>query len=304
MLRTLIAGGTGFIGQRMAIKCQNMGHQVTVIGARKRRHSIFDEAGITSKYGNLSKTHFSDIVGCNEFEYVINLSGYIDHRTIAEGGWEIYETHTKSAYNLITGIDANTLKTFIQVGTSDEYGAAHSPQNEASREEPISLYSLAKLSNTHLIQIMARNSKFPGIVVRPFLVYGPGQAQNRLIPFVVHECLQDHSFDTTPGEQLRDFLYVDDFCDGVISLLDKPDLYGRIFNIASGKAVTIKKIIEKVITETGGGKANFGSKPYRTGESMALYADISAITAATGWTPKTSLIDGLRQTISDMKNST
>ena len=110
------------------------------------------------------------------------------------------------------------------------------------------------------------------------------------------------TFDTTPGEQFRDFLYIDDFCKGVISLFDQSDHYSSVFNIASGKGITVRHVIETVIAVAGGGAAIFGGKPYRPGESMALFADISAIKKATGWHPETSLKDGLRFTIDAMKN--
>ena len=134
-------------------------------------------------------------------------------------------------------------------------------------------------------------------MVRPFLVYGPGQSENRLIPSVIKHCLKNECFDTSPGEQLRDFLFVEDFCKGVSGLLGRKDLSGKVFNLASGKPISVKYVIETLIKEIGSGRANFGGREYRVGENMALYADISAISNATGWTPQIPISDGLRRTI-------
>ena len=78
---------------------------------------------------------------------------------------------------------------------------------------------------------------------------------------------------------------------------------GKIFNIASGRPVSIKQVVEKMIKIVGLGNPNFGAVPYRKGESMALYADISAASEILNWTPKTDLNDGLRKTIEYYKNS-
>ena len=302
MTRTLIAGGTGFIGQRLAIMLRDIGHDVVVIGTNERPCPALDSRGVSVHFADLAVTQLGEIIGDTGFDHVINLSGYIDHRPITDGGLDVFESHTRSAVNLINGVNRDQLETFVQIGTSDEYGDTPAPQTEAQREQCVAPYSLAKLANTHLVQLLARNDGFPGVVVRPFLVYGPGQSANRLIPFLIQQCLDNQSFDTSPGEQLRDFLYIDDFCTGVISLLGKQDHYGKIFNIASGEGTPVKRIIETVITQTGGGTANFGGKPYRTGESMALYADITAIRKATGWQPTISLEEGLSRTIASIRD--
>jgi len=302
MPRTLIAGGTGFIGQRLALLLHQMGHDVSVIGTNPRPCPNLESLGIAIHFGDLAQSSLSQISSKTAFDYVVNLSGYIDHRPISDSGWDVFEAHTKSTVNIINALDKDTLRTFVQVGTSDEYGNTKAPQHESHRESCVAPYSLAKLTNTHLVQMLARNQSFPGVVVRPFLVYGPGQSDNRLIPFIIQQCLDNKTFDTTPGEQFRDFIYIDDFCKGVISLFDQSDHYGSVFNVASGKGITVRHVIETVISEAGGGAANFGGKPYRPGESMALFADISAIKKATGWHPETSLKDGLRFTIDAMKN--
>ena len=297
MTRTLIAGGTGFIGQNLALHLHDLGHTIVAIGANRRSCPKLVGRNIKTYFGDLSKTELNTIVDNTSFDYAINLSGYINHEPLNKGGQVIYESHTRCALNLINSLDRKQLRTFVQVGTSDEYGNAEAPQKESQREECLAPYSLAKLTNTHLAQLLFLTESFPSIVVRPFLVYGPGQSENRLIPSVIKHCLKNECFDTSPGEQLRDFLFVEDFCKGVSGLLGRKDLSGKVFNLASGKPISVKYVIETLIKEIGSGRANFGGREYRVGENMALYADISAISNATGWTPQIPISDGLRRTI-------
>ena len=302
MIRTLIAGGTGFIGQNLALHLHDMGHEIVAIGTNQRPCPKLLSRNIKPYFGDLSKTKLNTIIDDTSFDYAINLSGYINHEPLDKGGHVIYETHTKCALNLINSLDRKRLRTFVQVGTSDEYGNAKAPQNESQREECLAPYSLAKLANTHLAQLLFLTESFPSIVVRPFLVYGPGQSSDRLIPSVIKHCLQNEFFDTSPGEQLRDFLFVEDFCKGVSNLLGRKDLCGRVFNLASGNPTSVRQIIETLINEIGAGRANFGGREYRIGENMALFADISAISEATSWKPQTPIVEGLRQTIAAATN--
>jgi UDP-glucose 4-epimerase len=67
--------------------------------------------------------------------------------------------------------------------------------------------------------------------------------------------------------------------------------------VASGRPVTIREVIEKVISIVGGGKPDFGKIPYRKGENMSLYADIGLAKRILGWQPATDIDEGLKRTI-------
>ena len=69
------------------------------------------------------------------FEYVLNLGGYVDHKNFSEGGKEVFETHFNGTLNLVKSINKNTLKCFIQIGSSLEYG------NQKSQQRAYALHS-------------------------------------------------------------------------------------------------------------------------------------------------------------------
>jgi nucleoside-diphosphate-sugar epimerase len=72
---------------------------------------------------------------------------------------------------------------------------------------------------------------------------------------------------------------------------------GHIINIASGMPVSIREMVEKIIRLTNGGKPLWGTYPYRKGENMELYADISLANKLLRWKPSVSLDEGLKRTI-------
>lgn len=233
----------------------------------------------------------------DRFDYVFNAAGYIDHSRYFEGGRDVIDTHYIGTLGLLEQVYWSGLRKFVQIGSSDEYGSGPAPQNEQLRESPISPYSAAKAGATHLIQTLSRTEEFPGVVVRLFLVYGPGQSDNRFLPQVIKGCLEDREFPTSAGEQLRDFCYIEDVVEGLLLSALKPEAVGHVINIASGGPVSIRRIIEKVVELVGRGQPDFGAYPYRAGENMELYADISLAKNLLKWEPQTNLEDGLKKTI-------
>jgi len=293
--RLLVVGGTGFIGHHLCVEAQRRGYAVTSLSTSEAARPV---PGVRYLVGDVSQSPMSD--GLERelgFEYVINAGGYIDHGGFWSGGRRVVEVHLGGASNLVAACDRNVLKRFVQIGSSDEYGAAPAPQREDRREEPISPYSFAKTAASHLFQTLWRSERFPAAVARLFLVYGPGQDEKRFLPQLISGCLQNKRFPVSRGEQLRDFCHVDDVVNGVLAMLDAPDVCGEVVNIASGIPISIAGMIERVRALVGAGEPVFGEIPYRRGESMALYADISKAETLLGWRPQVSLDEGLQMTI-------
>ena len=293
----LIVGGTGFIGSKVAKKALKNGLKVTVISKNNypnnKRINCVD-------YINVDISREKDlhhILKDRVFEYVLNLGGYVDHKNFSEGGKEVFETHFNGTLNLVKSINRNTLKCFIQIGSSDEYGANIAPQKESQRELPISPYSIAKTSATHFLQMLYRTERFPVVILRLFLVYGPGQDSSRFLPQIIKGCFSGKEFETSLGEQLRDFCYIDDITDGILRAMKNDNVNGKIINLASGDPISIRTVIEKVQTYIGKGIPKFGKISYRVGENMSLYADTSRAEHLLGWRSNTTIEDGIKKTV-------
>jgi len=300
--KLLIVGGSGFIGRNLSIKSVNLGYQTTVISLTK----IDSDKKISKvKYIQVDITNLIDLrkkLSNQIFHYIINLSGYIDHSSFLNGGNKVIETHFGGVQNLLEVVDWSQLKKFVQIGSSDEYGGLPAPQNEDLRESPISPYSIGKVSSTNLLQMLYRTEKFPAVVLRLFLVYGDGQSNNRFVPQIINGCLLDKIFATSKGEQLRDFCYVDDITDGILLSLENEKVNGEIINLASGVPISIREVIEIIQEYVGGGKPDFGKIPYRNGENMRLFADISKAKTILNWYPKITLLEGIKKTVASINS--
>ncbi len=299
MAKVLIPGGFGFIGSYLTQACVQRGDEVTVLSIDRRQPCIpLDLTRIRHITVDLRDRETTRQVLKNESpELVFNLSGYIDHAPYFHGGRDVLDQHFWAVQNLLEAIQRSDMRLFVQAGSSDEYGSAPSPQSEGMRENPISPYSMGKAAATQLIQSLSRTEGFPGVVARFFLVYGPGQDSKRFIPQIIQGCLSDKPFAVSEGKQLRDFAFVEDIVEGLLTLERNPTVCGQVINLASGIPVSIRAVIEHVQKLCARGQPTYGAVPYRTGENMSLVADISLARKTLGWSPKTSLEEGLKKTI-------
>jgi nucleoside-diphosphate-sugar epimerase len=134
--------------------------------------------------------------------------------------------------------------------------------------------------------------------VRPFQVYGPGQVPHTLIPAAIRAALTGEDLTMTPGEQERDFIYVEDVVEGMLAAAKAPGIEGQSLDLGTGQAHTVRQVVERVWAMTGAqGHILPGALPYRPGEVMRLTADAERTAHLTGWRARVGLEEGLRRTI-------
>ncbi len=291
----LIVGGTGFIGYHLAKKALQKNWKVTSISSRPPK-----------KLRYLSKVEYllCDITNKNNlkkkirksFNYVVNLGGYVDHTNKKK----TFKSHYIGCKNLAEIFLNKRPLSFVQMGSSIEYGHSKSPQKENIKCNPKllkSIYGKAKLlSSLYLIKIF-KEKKFPSTILRLYLAFGPRQDANRFLPILIKGCLKNKKFACSNGNQLRDFVYVNDVVDAILKSLKNKNARGQIINIGSGKPKKIRKIIEQVKKISKGGYPQFGKIKLRRDEILKLYPNINKAKVKINWRPKTSFDKGLKSTI-------
>ncbi len=296
--KILVAGGSGFIGSNLISELVSNDNEIISLSKRSEKIN-YQNKNIDFVFHDLT-TPFPESLRrkCSDIDYFINCSGYIDHRDFANGGKNVYLNHFESLYSLSNlAIDVGA-KAFIHIGSSDEYGLNKSPIKESTRESPTSPYALGKLSSTHYLQQCFKNGLLNSVVLRPFLVFGEKQRKDRFLPFLIDNCLNDKEFNVSKGEQIRDYLYVNDFNKALISSINNDKAYGEVINIASGIPISIRKVIITVQEIIGKGKPIFGGIAYRKGESMELYANIDKAKKILNWEPSYDFKNSLKKVIS------
>jgi len=293
----LIIGGSGFIGSNITKAAVKRRFKITVLSL-----NIVDDINKIKgvEYVSADISNLNQLNSCLpnfNFDYVINVSGYINHSGFFDGGRKILDSQFLGLENILVALNRSKLKRFINIGSSDEYGDQLAPQDESLRESPISPYAVGKVVSTNLLQMLHRSESLPIVIVRLYLVYGPGQKDDRFIPQIIKGLLSGQSFPVSLGSQLRDFTYIDDIVEGTLKILSTDMLDGEVVNLASGQPVKIMDVIQTIQKIIGKGRPEIGKVPYRNGENMSLYADVAKIKKILDWKPEVLLIDGLRETI-------
>ena len=135
------------------------------------------------------------------------------------------------------------------------------------------------------------------------MVYGPKQDVNRFLPTIIKRCIKNKKFPSSKGDQLRDFLYVDDAAEAIIKSLTNKNAIGQIINIGSGKPFKVKNVIKDISTISKGGLPEFGKIKLRKEESLKIYPDIKKAKNKIKWVPRSNFKKEINKLILFYKNN-
>jgi len=186
---------------------------------------------------------------------------------------------------------------WVGVGSQAEYGVCDGVLKEDLPARPVTAYGTAKLALGMLTEKLCAMAGMRFLWLRLLATYGPMDDARHLLPGVITQLLDGQRPALTPGEQRWDYLYIDDAVAALCRLALETEAAG-IFNLGSGKAHTIRSLVETardLIEPTL--PLGFGEVPYQPGQVMRLQADITKLQSATGWQPRVEMEEGLKRTV-------
>jgi dTDP-glucose 4,6-dehydratase len=217
------------------------------------------------------------------------------------------QTNIGGVQALLEAARNHPVERFLHISTDEVYGDKEGKQ--ASTEDfplsPSSPYAATKAAADLLCFSYRRTYGLPIIVTRSSNNYGPYQFPEKLIPLLIRNGLNDLDFPIYgDGKQIRDWLYAEDNCRGILSVLEKGQV-GSIYNIGAGEERTNLDIVEAIcvaIAERRGVdvktfKARIRYVTDRPGHDRRYAIDTSKVRAETGWTPRMAFGAGLKQTV-------
>jgi len=276
-MKELITGANrGFIGSKLAEQLEHQGHEV-------RRFTIEDWA------------HLKDVLSTFNPQRIFHLAAYGNHFNQADIG-EMIQANIMKTFSLLEATNQMEYEAFILFGSSSEYGRKSSPMKEEDVLEPETFYAATKCAATLLARVWAKQFNKPIVVIRPFSIFGEGEATHRFIPTVIRSCLIGEPMSLDP-EASHDWLYVSDLIRGVLMVAQKAkQLKGEVINFGSGKQTTNEQIV-RIIEKVCGKKANVVEKKrLRPYDTTSWVADISKAKSL-GWEPEISLEEGIKRTV-------
>ncbi|MDT5156638.1 MAG: hypothetical protein QOH51_995 [Acidobacteriota bacterium] len=188
-------------------------------------------------------------------------------------------------------------RTWVGLGSQAEYGPQDRVLSEEARTEPVTTYGVAKLCTYLFARQLASASDMRLVWLRLFSSYGPKDSPDWMIPYLVRTLSRGERPSLTLGEQRWDYIYVADAAEAIYSAAATEGAEG-LFNLGSGQAYRLRDVIEQIRDMIDPGlPLGFGERDYAPNQVMNLQADIKRLSDATGWSPKTTLHEGLRRTV-------
>ncbi|MBR1811377.1 MAG: NAD(P)-dependent oxidoreductase [Clostridia bacterium] len=185
---------------------------------------------------------------------------------------------------------------FVGAGSQAEYGPVTQKLTAATPTDPVTGYGMAKYAAGKLTRLYADSLGLTHIWVRILSVFGVGSIPNSIIPSSIDKFIKKEHAAFTKGEQIWDFLYCDDAA-AAFYLIGKNARESKIYPLGSGESRTLADYITAMRdTVDPDAPLALGELPYNPGQAMYLCADISALTADTGFKPEIGFEKGIEIT--------
>ena len=298
----VVTGGAGFIGSELVRQLAARGDRVVIVdnlvnGTRANVADVLSEDVVLVE---------ADVRDLDALRPHLAQARLIFHlaclgvRHSVHSPAENHEVNATATLRLLAASRALGVPRFVYVSSSEVYGTAKwVPMTEDHPTFPCTVYGASKLAGECYARAYHRTYDYPTVVVRPFNTYGPRSHHEgdsgEVIPKFLLRCLAGRPLIVFgDGTQTRDFQFVSDTAAGIVLAGEHPAAVGQTINLDSGGEVTINELARVVSRVAGRPDAVVQHDQPRPGDVLRLYADMSQAKALLGYTPTTTLEDGLR----------
>lgn len=296
----LITGGAGFIGSHLAEQLAKHNYVTVLDNFSTGSGSNIDDLPVNAVIdGSVTVQDLVERVVANH-DIVVHMAAVMGVRRTLERPLEVLEVNIDGTRTVLEAAANSDVERVLVASTSEVYGdAPNPPYGEDDEQAPKTNYAVAKLADERFTQAYQAVSDLDYTIVRYFNVYGPRQDSSGygcVVPIFVRNALADESLRVHgDGEQTRDFTYIDDAIDCTISALS-PAGRNEVFNIGSGSELAIRDLAGRVVEEVDGGTVVHIDHP-RPYTVKRRCSDISKAKALLGYTPQTSLSQGIEKMV-------
>ena len=313
-MRILVTGGAGFIGSAFIrlllsgesdVEIANL-DALTYAGNLDNLTSVADDPRYRFLHVDLRDGE-ATAAAVEDFkpEAVVHFAAesHVDRSILSPK--PVVDTNFTGTFHILEAAKQAKAERFVHVSTDEVYGSID-PPHDADEEYPLrasSPYSASKAGSDLLALSYWTTYKMPVSVTRASNNYGPYQFPEKLIPLMVTNALEDQQLPVYgDGQQIRDWLYVDDHARAIEAVLHK-GAAGEIYNIGGSRALPNLDVVHKILEATGKPESLIKRVTDRPGHDRRYAITSEKVSKATGWVPQVPFEEGLAATVAWYKNN-
>ncbi len=287
----VVTGSEGFLGRALIPRLAATGYPVLAID--RIPHRTDPILGVRYHQADLAEPQFllpADVDPSAPFS-LIHLAW--DMRRF--DGFAIQAEQIRQVANLLDYWGTHGLRRLLVMGSAEEYGGRAGQLSESDTPVlPLSAYGWAKRCTRDLVESWSLKTGLPAIWLRPFIIYGPGQRGDLLIPSALAAARQKQRTAFTDGKQGRDFIWVDDVVEAIVLSVQKGLAGFQEFNLGRGESVPVADVLLAIAkhyhVET---LFELGARLRRPGEPDVQVANATRAREQLGWVATMRYEDGL-----------
>lgn len=271
-MNILVTGAAGFVGGHVVEALLSRGHQVKAADrdeARARKMPWFERCRFVTCDIHQLRANPREIFG--EAEAVIHLAwpGLPNYKALFH-----YEVNLPADYRFLKALVADGYSQILVTGTCFEYGMQNGCLSEKMVTRPANPYALAKDTLRKCMEMLQMEFPFRVQWARMFYLYGEGQNPQSLLAQLDQAIERgDSVFNMSGGEQLRDYLPIQQVADYLAAIVEDREFNG-IVNVCSGRPISVRSLVEGHLAQRGKSmRLNLGHYPYPDYEPMAFWGD-------------------------------
>lgn len=301
MKTVIVTGATGFVGANLARRLLADGHRVHLLVRPQYNSWRIDEISADCQIHQIDlqdadKLHRAAAEIKADWIFHLAANGAYSWQTDVK---EIINTNLMGTVNLIQSCMASGFESFVNTGSSSEYGFKDHAPVENEYIEPNSYYAVAKSSATMFCQFMARSQKLRIPTLRLYSIYGPYEEPNRLMPTIIVKGLNKKLPPLVDPTIARDYVSADDCVDAFMraATVDLQDP-GAVFNVGSQVQTSLAQVVDvarKVLDIEE--EPDWGSMPNRKWDTSVWVSNSEKIKNELGWQSRDSFEAGFTKMV-------
>lgn len=294
-MKSVVTGGSGFIGSHLVDKLIDVGHEVIVLDHRIKPHRDdveFKDVDIVNYSSVLDATK-----GC---DFIFHLAAVSNVNHVFDKPVYSVEVNVQGTINMLEAARQNNVKRFFFASTVWVYTGCNSTY--VNEESPFymtgagHIYSSSKITSEFFIHDYWKLYEQPFTILRYGIPYGPRMREELVIPIFLRKVFAGEPITISgDGSHYRNFIYVEDLVEGHIFAL-REEAENQIFNLEGKERVTIKQIAD-TIKKLVGGNVKIEYLPARPGDYAGKEASNDKVKKVLGWEPKVKFEEGMKRTI-------